>query len=233
MYTTKQRPAIAMIELIFAIVIMGIALMSAPMLISISTSSTSVALQQEGINEASSRVSMILTYPWDANDTNDSCIPPVLHVTDGDDQLDEVAGTLRRVGVPHESDSHTFFNGCTNIPLDASPIQEDGSDDIDDFVGTTQLELINDGGDGQDYLEQTTVKLTTSVEYKDDDADYDSETVTYVPGSTTTSGDTSNIKYITVTLESTSDNTLLQKQITLHAFSCNIGGFEYYNKEIP
>ena len=89
-YTIQHmRTAIAMIELIFAIVIMGIVLMSAPMLISTASSTTTVALQQEGINEASSRISMILTYPWDQNDINDSCISPVLHVSSGDSELAE------------------------------------------------------------------------------------------------------------------------------------------------
>ena len=63
MYYKRLRPAIAMIELIFALVIMGIALMSAPMLITVSTQSIEVSLQQESLNEASSRVNMLLTYP--------------------------------------------------------------------------------------------------------------------------------------------------------------------------
>ena len=65
------RPAIAMIELIFSIVIMGIVMMSAPMLISTASNSTSVVLQQEGINQAVSRITMMLSYPWDEANTND------------------------------------------------------------------------------------------------------------------------------------------------------------------
>jgi len=232
-YTTKYRPAVAMIELIFAIVIMGIVLMSAPNLISTATSTTAVALQQEGINEASSRVNMILTYPWDENDKNQSCIPPVLHVTDGDDQLNEVAGTKSRVGVPHESNSHTFFNGCTNTPLNASAIAVDGLDDIDDFIGTTTLTVDASGSGGKDYIEQNTVNIATSIQYNSDNANYNAQKIDFVIGTSTAAGKTSNIKYINVVLTSTSTVAELQKNIQFNAFSCNIGGFEYYSKDIP
>jgi hypothetical protein len=72
MNKTTLRPAIAMVELIFAIVIMGIVLMSAPMLISTASKSGYVAIQQEAINEAASQVNMIMGYHWDENNTNGS-----------------------------------------------------------------------------------------------------------------------------------------------------------------
>jgi len=59
------RPAIAMIELIFAIVIIGITLLSAPMIISQSVQSINTNLKQEAIAAAASQISLILTYPWD------------------------------------------------------------------------------------------------------------------------------------------------------------------------
>jgi hypothetical protein len=217
-----------MIELIFAIVIMGIVLMSAPMLISTAASSVSVALQQEGINEAASRVSMILTYPWDQNDTNDSCIPPVLHVTSGDSELDEVSGTGRRIGVPLSTNSRTFK--CGSNELNASAISADGSDDIDDFAGSTTLVVDTSGSGGKDYIEQTTVNIATAVTYISDNANYNTSSFTYVPsgGSATT-----NIKEINVTLTSTSSVDEFSKTIALRRFSCNIGGFEYASKEMP
>jgi len=46
---TYHRKAIAMIELIFAIVVMGIVMLSAPMLVNKATQSSYVALQQESI----------------------------------------------------------------------------------------------------------------------------------------------------------------------------------------
>jgi hypothetical protein len=224
------RPAIAMIELIFAIVIMGIALMSAPTLISTAASSVSVALQQEGINEAASRVNMILTYPWDQNDTNDSCIPPVLHVTAGDNELDGNTTTGRRGGVPLGTNSRTFK--CGSDDLNASSIGQEVNgtiDDIDDFVGTT-LVSVGGGTGGKDYIEQTTVNIATTISYINDNALYSNTSFSYAPGGAVAAGQTSNIKHITVTLTSSSGINELNKTIILRAFSCNIGGIEYESR---
>lgn len=222
-----KRPAIAMIELIFAIVIMGIVLGSAPMLISTASSTTSVALQQEGINEAASRINMILTYPWDENNTGDLCTPPVLRVTAGDSELDIDSSTSRRVGVPLLSNSRSFICGAdNNFP---ASIATDGSNDIDDFTAATSLTDIASGSGGEDYIEQSTVNIATAISFIADSASYASETVTYAPG--TAAGGSSNIKYIQVTLTSSSDVDELDKTISLNAFACNVGGFTYESKE--
>lgn len=225
------RSAFALIELIFAIVIMGIVLGSAPMLIATATSSTSVALQQEGINEAASRVNMILTYPWDQNDTNESCIPPVLHVTAGDSELDENGTTARRLGIPPDSNTRTFK--CGDNELFASAVlgmEGSTKDDIDDFAGVTNLTLVSSGSGGVDYLEQTTVKMTTTVAYIDDNASYNTASLNYDYNIGSIPSGSTNIKSIQVTLVSTSGADELNKTITLRAFSCNIGGIAYERK---
>ena len=228
------RAASAMIELIFALVVMGIVMMSAPQLISTALQSTSVGLQQESINEAASRLNMILTYPWDQNDTNDSCIPPVLYVSNGDTELNEVGTTARRIGVDRNSSSHTFI--CNGKEFNASVIKVDGSNDIDDFIGTTTTGLTTNasGSGGTDYIEKDTVQMTTTVTYINDDANYtptsSTRTFNYVP---TAGVPTTNIKEITVTLTSTSTTSELNKTIVLKAFSCNIGGFEYESRILP
>jgi len=228
MTNLNLRPAIAMIELIFALVIMGIALMSAPMLITVSTQSTAVALQQESLNEASSRVNMLLTYPWDENDVNDSCIPPVLTVTNGDSELDMNVTTSRRIGVPLATNSRTFKCGDKILP---ATLAIDGKDDIDDFIGTSQLSAPGGGSGGVDYIEQTTVSISTAVGYGSDAADYSAKVFSFVPGAGP--GGSTNIKTITVILTSTSgEEELKDKSITFSAFSCNIGGIEYKSKEI-
>jgi len=228
-----MRTALAMIELIFALVVMGIVMMSAPQLISTASQSTAVGLQQEGINEAASRLNMILTYAWDENDTNESCIPPVLKVSHGDSELDEVNTTARRIGVDKNSSSHTFV--CEGKRFDASTLGPDGDlDDIDDFIGTIHLTTDSSGSGGTDYIEQTTVDIDTNVSYLSDTADYtptsSDRTFTYVPS---TGAATSNIKQITVTLTSSSGVSELNKTIVLKAFSSNVGGFKYESRMIP
>jgi len=223
----KRRQAIAMIELIFAIVVMGIVMMGAPQLISTAMKSANVGIEQEGINEASSRVNMILTYPWDQADVTDECIPPVLRVSSGDSELDEVPGTYRRAGVDKNSDSHTFKCDNSGILDASSTLGKEGSElnDIDDFIGDITLVDVNSSG-GADYIEKTTVNINTKVQYVYDNANYNKQVVTFNLSHNEASP-TRNIKEITVTLTSTSTEKELQKTIRLHAFSCNIGGYEY------
>ena len=231
MYAIKLlRPAIAMIELIFAIVIMGITMMSAPMLISTATQSTYVALQQEGINEAASRVNMIMGYAWDENNTDDRYMPQILHVSNGDTALDENGTTARRIGIPTKS-QRTFISSDRNVSdLNASStLGSDAGDldDIDDFIGNIALNLIQTAT--VDYTEKNTIKINTAVTYVSDSTSsgYDQSTITYSPF--TASAATTNVKAITVTLTSTDaiNADVLGKTIILRAFSCNIGGYEF------
>lgn len=231
------RPAIAMLELIFALVIMGIVMMSAPMLISTASQSTNVALQQEGINEAAARVHMIMGYPWDENNVENNYRPPILNVTNGDGAFVNVGTTQRRVGIPLES-QRTFIRIDSNSTsnLDASSLQSDGgdADDIDDFSGNITLNFITDATDDNDidYVEKTTVNINTAIAYSSDSVSggYNQGTITYVPFSSDTP--TTNIKMITVTLTSTDTTNadILGKTIILRAFSSNIGGYTFEEK---
>lgn len=219
------RPAIAMIELIFAIVIMGIVLMSAPMLISTATQSTFVALQQEGINEAASRVNMVMGYAWDEQNTQENYLFPILHVTSGDSAFDESGTTARRVGTPMASQRTFILSDADNSNLNASALGPDGGDqdDIDDFGGTS---LTNIETATIDYAEKTTVSIGTAIAYTGDSVTggYNQATVTFVPFAAP-GGATTNIKSITVNLTSTSGTGELAKNIILRAFTCNIGGY--------
>ncbi len=227
----QKRPAIAMIELIFAIVLMGIAMMSAPMLIDTATRSSTVALQQAAIHEAVSRVSMILTYEWDQNDTNTSCSAPVLHTVGGDSDLDMVATTSRRVGIPLDTNYHTFK--CGSVEFNASSLLgKEGTvmDDIDDFISTIGLSDLNTSGSGgKDYIETDTVSIDTNIYYSTDAANYAASSVNFDFDPANTLANSTSIKTIQVTITSTSAYEELQKEVVLSAFSCNIGGygFEY------
>ncbi len=225
-----KRPAIAMIELIFAIVIMGIVMMGAPMLISTASKSVTVALQQEGINEASSRVNMLLTHAWDEQNTDDSCTPPVLRVSAAGDSELNVITDNRRVGVPFASNSRTFNCGTINEVNASTTLGGDTGDtvkdDLDDFTNTT-LVIDASGAGGKDYIEKTTVSIATAINYISDAAIYSGTTIAYKPD---VGGGSSNIKDITVTVTS-SGPAELTKTIILRAFSCNIGGYEFVSRE--
>jgi type II secretory pathway pseudopilin PulG len=223
------RPAIAMIELIFALVIMGIVMMSAPMLISTAQKSSFASMQQEAINQASSRVLMIMGYAWDENNTNDVYIP-ILHTTNGNADLNMDSNSRRR-GTPRESQRTYIFKDGNITQLSASlnlGMESNDSniqDDIDDFIGN--ISLIGTQAT-TDYIEQDSININTDISYSSDAlalGNYNQATINYIPFNATTG--TSNIKSIVVTLTSTDNNNsdLLAKTIIFRAFSCNIGSY--------
>ncbi len=235
------RPAIAMIELIFAITVIGITLLSVPLVISQATSSSTTALQQESIAMAASHMSAVLTYEWDEQNVGVNA-GRILNVTSGDTDLQQQAGTLVRKGVTSFPNarrrqfvsSTTPFFATTTLGIDSDDNNATfGIDDIDDF-NNRPLKLIlssntlNDVDKG-DYID-TNVTLTTTVVYNDDAATYSSTSNTGFAFSdpfgrtAVPTGSSTNIKHITVTLTSDNPNSDLQdKNITLHAFMCNIG----------
>jgi len=236
MFKQKLRPAIAMIELIFALVIIGITLMSAPMLISTAEKSGYVAIQQEAINEAASQLNMVLGYHWDPQTTDERFLDPILIVSNGSSDLDELNTTAnpntgRRQGTPSESYRSFIINGTR---LNATAIPATGSatkDDITDFIGDTNLTLIQ--ASASEYVETTTININTALMYSPDTVGggYNSSSIDYTPFSSLGSG-TSNIKTIIVTLTNPGAVAELSKTIVLRAFSCNIGGYQLEEKDV-
>jgi len=235
-----HRKAMAMIELIFAIIVMAITLMSAPRLISIANESGFIAIQQESINEASSRANMILGYHWDENDADENYLDPLL-VTDGDSNLSEYKNTKRRIGTPKES--HRSFvredgaalsaTNAANLGLDAGEVagQEDDIDDFDDSnislvqVATSDADYIEKGDDilihaDVYYINDT---LGSTETYEDPGGDYKINTFNLNTAKLNTR---SNIKYINIVLSDRSGIEELNKTIYLNAFSCNIGAYK-------
>ena len=227
----KQRPAIAMIELIFAIVVMGITLMSAPMLIERATKSTYVALQQESITAGATQLSMIMTTLWDHNDLNNTNYMPVL--TTASTAIPNCTG-ITPPGVSNINGRYCKDIGGSNPFYVASDIKKDSNfSDIDDFNGSsTDITLYATENALSDYIDKN-ISILSNVYYGVDtpmksDGDpstggYDKDT-TFSNPFRTSSATTTHIKLITITL--TSNNTateLSDKKVFLSAFMCNIG----------
>ena len=233
------RPAIAMIELIFAIVIMGIILMSAPMLISTAAKSGYVAIQQEAINEAASRVNMIMGYHWDENSADETVLDPILQTASPVTDLAESTyidgnGTGRRIGTPLESyRSFVRPDGSRLTTTAAGTLGNDGiENDVDDFIGTIGLTLAG-LGTGINYIEKN-VTIVTDIAYITDATDYNpaGNTINFDANFTQTSATTTSIKRISTTLTSDAASPdELDKTIILHAFSCNIGGYKLEERD--
>jgi type II secretory pathway pseudopilin PulG len=218
----KNKRAIAMIELIFALVIMGIVLMSAPMLIHQSIKSSNVALQQEAIATASSQTAIILSMHWDEKNTQagNSLIldanrtsfkfPPA-GLMDGGSQL----VSLRTF--PLINPKTPTIN--TNFGKDTNETTYTDFDDVDDYHNSDfGLMLFNNESTTADlgeYVDKN-ISINTTVRYTQENN----------VSKNITTGSFSNIKFIKVNLTSNqTDVPELEKDITFKAFSCNIGTY--------
>jgi len=212
----NKRKAVAMIELIFSIVIMGITLLTIPMITAQSVKSGESAMMQESIAAVASQMQMILSRHWDE--------------IDADPSLGSRRPILRTASTNFDTKAGLNINGRTDksngIELDASSaasFADGGNNDIDDYNGvTTTLSVVDPTTTSTgDYIDVNVI-MTSAVNYSDD-------TITLAPIATFNynpngagMGTTTNIKRVSVTLTST-EPTFANKNIQLNAFSCNIG----------
>lgn len=222
---TESKNAIAMIELIFALVIMGIVLMSAPMLIQQSIKSTNVAFQQEAIAAAASQTSIVLSMHWDEANAN---IPvgasPILETNRSNFTF--TANTPN--GLIGIAGRNSLDGNMTLVPsilgLDSNESNYTQYDDVDDYansnLGVTVF-LEPTSSDIGDYVD-VDINMNTMVNYADDTVTFGS-TIANSNVENSLGNTISNIKFITLNLTSNSGVDELNKSIILKAFSCNIG----------
>ena len=238
MQITRLRPAIAMIELIFAIVVMGIAMLSVPLMLDTASKSSNVAFQQESIAIIASHTNSMMTYAWDEQNTQDYSPKSILNVSQGDAELDAnrsmpLVNRKLKIGA-NATNNSTFGEGIELDIIAGVPSTETLNDDIDDFDGSdTNLTIAQEGKQIStlgDYLD-ISIKMDTDVTYLDDTAGtYEKCNGIAKSGNcsfsknnsewTAVTAGTTNIKLITTTL--TSSN-VAGKQIILRSFMCNIG----------
>jgi len=220
--TIKSKKAVAMIELIFALVIMGIVLMSAPMLIQQSIKSSNVALQQEAIVAAASQTSIILSMHWDENNTvGESPILDVNNAGVGFLPTGLAGGVYGRT----IKEGTIILRSSALLGSDFNETDYTKFDDVDDYNGQSfGLALYNGENTHTDIGEyiDTNITIATTVAYTQD-------TNVSIP----TGGAMSNVKFITVNLTSNQNIPELEKNITMESFSCNIGTYAIYGKELP
>lgn len=224
----SHRDAIAMIELIFAIVIMGIVLMSAPMLISRANQSNITAFQQESIAILSSHINALTTYHWDEANTISDQEGNILMVENGYKFLEQKE-TVRGTTDLDRPRRRTFGKGIKATVIGHDNDEENDFNDIDDFhKATRELHLYTDEAsltNKGEYIDQNII-IRTEIGYIKDTAKYNAKysftfNLKEVLGKTDSS---TNIKHIITTLTSKSpDNEIADKRIVLHAFMCNIG----------
>jgi len=252
MYNRKTKRGVAMIELIFALVIMGIVLMSAPMLIQQSARSGTVALQQEAIAATASHTAVILSMSWDENNTKyEIGFSPVLN-TNRSVNINPLSinnGTLNGYSAPDENSERkegvvagrmVGINGSAllvsqKFGRDLNETNFDSFDDVDDYHNSNLgITIFNNEESSMDeigdYLD-VDVNINTQIRYAEDRPlgnFLNSPNINLgarIDSSDAVLGGATNIKFIKTQLTSNSDIKELNKSIVLKAFSCNIGTF--------
>lgn len=213
-----SKSAFSMIELIFAIVIIGITVISLPMVNQVISKSTESNLVQEAIFASSAEINQILSYRWDENSIqNNDILSKVIWASSSDCDTStklrpgHIDAPLHRRCLDNNT---TAITPTANLGLDTGESTTNDSDDIDDFNADAKSIFIDTSGGGT---------IVSSKGYKND---YNSTiSVSYAnfdPNFTANN----NIKKITITILDTNGNAVTR----LRAFSANIGEVDYYKR---
>ncbi len=183
-----HKRGIAMIELIFSLVIMGIVLLSAPMLIQQSIKSGNVAIQQEAIAAAASQTSVILSMHWDENNNSNSAVSAMLDVNRAPFDFNNTIVPLGLTGVTGRKSTNAA--GVTqpatlaiNFGMDETNDTDTNEssfldyDDVDDynFNGNNDFGIVifndeNTSADKGDYVD-VNLSMRTTINYTEDRVD--------------------------------------------------------------
>lgn len=223
-----MRHGASMLELVVAIVVMGIAVMALPLMLSQTKSNNEFAMQQEAILAARTKLGDVMTYAWDeANvaltgatlvlDTNDTGSDIELNKVNGSRRIGHIFSDKRRKGY----DIQALSTASGILGADVGETQLSDYDDIDDFHNTSQ-QLFNSGEAtivGQDY-KFTDMNLTTRITYIDDSATYINDSINDFIFTTGNANRRSNIKMVEITVSGSQTN------FVLRSYSSNIGESE-------
>ena len=216
-----------MIELIFAIVIIGIAVAGVPRMIERNSKSLEGNLIQEGIFATSAKAAQLLTYRWDANsqDPNDLLShSKILDIPGGSTDLNRTNSIFRVGGVAE--DSHRRFHSAVTNPNGI----------ILDGLTTGVVNFITGSAGEQGYKHKFRVNIDISF-VNDGDGSYNtaSNSVTYnFPDFPSVVSNTpTNMKMAKIALQMQDENGNWNKMAVLDVYAANIGEIDYYKRTMP
>lgn len=222
-----MRKAISMIELVIAIVVMGIVVASIPMVLTQTNDNIAFAVKQEAIMAAKTRIGDIMTYEWDERSYDaTNAMRFILGTNSPDAQLNDRNGTVRIGGVigsGRRRVSPIGFNATANGNL-GKDVGEGANDfdDIDDFAGDSvavaDSALFVSNAGNLDYMLDASMSLDTTVVYVADTANYNQAAINFAFNPANV-GASRNLKAITETITGLPDG----NNIVLRAFVANIG----------
>jgi len=221
-----------MVELIVSIVVIGIAFMSIPLIMTETTRSIETSIQQESVMAGLTQMVNIMSYKWDEQEANESINGGYGKVLDtfsiASLQCQNYSGSRRRIGHFRGEDRRR----CYNVLRPATAVANLGSDggdmdDIDDIDGSDKNMLAGMDNNSSDYKKSYTTNI--DVLYVNDAIAATGFAVTEINGSiyVTPAAVPTNIKMIETKV--VSENA---ENVVLRAFAANIGEIKYYSKSV-
>ena len=231
-----KRSAFTLIELVFAIVVIAIVIVSMPMMMRTNEDAIESNVVQEALFAASAKMIQVLSYPWDANatdQTNPTTYGKVINVfetnttyyrKDTDGTLD--VNSSYRVGHILQDNHRRFHDAQSGIPSGMSSLITNNPN--------PPTALNNVLATGVPFDNPATSKDTFSKGYK---KNYTMDiNVSYIPDTPSTSTyifynlntraystTPTNMKLITINIKDSSNNVLT----SLSSYSANIGEFDF------
>lgn len=160
-----KKSSFSLIELVVAIVVIGIVVTAIPMLLSNVSNNQETNLQEKSFFNAFALVTLIQTQEWDENNTKGDNYYKVLTSDNGDGNLTCIRKGVKQLDNDSGAICATDNNKTSVIGVDADENKSDVStfDDIDDFDGYSTI--VSD------------INITVKVNYVDDKTDYSSKNI--------------------------------------------------------
>ncbi len=223
-----RRHAFTMIELIFAIVIMSIVIISMPMLMRTNSKAMEANIIQEAIFSTSATIMQNLSYPWD-NDSNtsDGSYNKIVAIPNGtvaynryyNSQGTHDTNGSFRVGNILEN-GHRRFHSYTSLDANITSLTTTNPNPL--CQKSTVSQFINNGATASGY--KNTYETVTTISYIPDINNANAIFVFAATGETTTP---TNIKLVTVTIK----NYQTQKSlVVLKSYTANIGETDFASR---
>nr|WP_321267708.1 hypothetical protein [uncultured Sulfurimonas sp.] len=204
---TPYKLAFTMIELIFAIVVIAISVVSLPMITQITMKTIDDNLVQEAIFASVAGLNEATSYRWDEHSMNDKLIDPInSRVINTGDCV---------VGIPNKRLGHINRQCLENLgtaPYVGGPPYSDSLDEAAHGAQSIYIVGATTSAEGYKKLYNSTLTVTPNVVFEDG------------------AGNNPNMKEIILTVLDASDSSTV---VQMKTYSANIGEITYERKFVP
>jgi len=208
-----KKSSFSLIELVIAIIIVGIAVTSIPMLLNSSSKGIENNLESSIFYNAYSTLAIIENLYFDENNTKGDNYYKVLTADGGDSELKCIRKGTKELDNESGADCASDDNKTSHIGIDTGENANDSTtfDDVDDFDGYSITNLAN-------------YNIDVSVAYIQDNADYSAKNIFY--NDSLTPSNNTNIKEIELNITDKHGNLIS----IIRGKSFNIGAVKIYSR---